>query len=67
MTLENFLKEPWELINPLRANNIKIELSREICEDHPLYNINCEPIAARKDNDDVLFKIITSSYSYAIV
>ena len=67
MELQKILKSPWELIDPSKMEDIEKELSIEIGEEHPLYNVNCQPIAQRIDNDDVLFEINPHLCDYAIV
>ena len=67
MNLEDYIREPWELIDSSLGDGIKDELLKEINGDHPLHKVNCEPVAKRIDNDDVLFRINPHLCEYAVV
>ncbi len=67
MNLNDYIKEPWELIDSSLCEKIKEELSKEINNEHPLHNVNCEPVAKRIDSDDTLFRINPHLCEYAVV
>jgi hypothetical protein len=55
MDTEDFQKinwlAPWHFSEP----GLEKELAREVCSEHPLYQIEAIAVGKRQDNDDVLF------------
>lgn len=61
--------EPWGPISQraLQSGNHIDELRREVGPTHPLYGASVTPVAARGDNDDVLFEVGGGPGGYAVV
>lgn len=51
--MENFLfHDPWQISN---SEKFLLELRKEVCEDHVLYNKELRVVARRIDRDEYLF------------
>lgn len=48
---------PWNPVNPARGNGLRAQLRRELAPGHALYDVPAMALAARADQDDVLFLI----------
>jgi hypothetical protein len=57
---------PWVPVRE-HADNLVVELQREILQSHPLYGKNLRAIAQRTDCDDVLFDVDSDDFAYAVV
>ena len=60
------LLEPWTTEN-LYANELVLELKRELSDGHILLGKPVTIIARRKDNDDVLVGVMEELVIYAVV
>ncbi len=60
------LLEPWTTAN-LYANELELELKKELSNGHVLEGKPVTIIARRKDNDDVLVKVTEEPVIYAVV
>lgn len=47
--------DPWQ---STKSEKFLLELKKEICEDHVLYNKELEVVARRRDRDEYLFWLI---------
>jgi hypothetical protein len=55
MFLENELPEKWTLLSKNEAHAMEVELAREVCQDHSLYDKELYAVARSASRDDFLF------------
>jgi hypothetical protein len=60
------IRDPWTATG-LHTEAVLRELQKELAEGHPLFGKQVEPIAMRKDRDDVLLKVGDEPVNYAVV
>ena len=60
-------REPWHSISPDYAAKAGVELHREMCAGHVLFERYVTAIGYRRDCDDVLFYLGESAPSFAVV
>lgn len=66
MTPFEFLP-PWMSIPEGGPRTLADELKRELAPGHPLSGVTARAIARRKDNDDVLFELVSAEKPLAVV
>ena len=70
MTIGINFAEPWHLYTDAKkewAKKADIELTREVCKKHVLYNIEHKAVGYRQDCDDVLYELTNNKNLYAVV
>ena len=55
MFLESELPDEWTLLSKNEAHAMEVELAREVCQAHPLYDKELYAVARSVSNDDFLF------------
>jgi hypothetical protein len=69
MTLELFPGDEIHFLEPWDKTDIDltIELKKEVNIGHILYNKEVKTIGRRQDNDDVLYEVYNSDFTFALV
>jgi hypothetical protein len=61
------LVTPWQHLAENRAEEVSLELKRELSSAHVLYGIEARAIAGRIDRDDILFELSGFEKQLAVV